>query len=207
MKSPSSSRSSGTRRRFRPRVQEHVAHPPAPLNPTAPLPLLPRAGKRMVVLSFTFLWVWLTTGCTGAPPNGPTPPSIAELGGMTAPLTSFHQQITSSLSSVTVTPGAAFTVPVTVKNTGGQRLSSVGKYPVTLSYKWFEAGRMLPIEGERTPLPVPISPGQRISFDARIVAPPAGQHLTVKLTLVQEGVAWFMMRNAPALELNAKLKR
>ncbi len=125
---------------------------------------------------------------------------------MDAPLPGFHQQITSSLSSLTAAPGAAFTVPVTVKNTGDQRLVSAGKYPITLSYKWFESGTLLPIEGERTVLPHPLNPGDQVTFDAKVVAPKEGKRLTVKFTLVQEGVAWFIFQGAPGLELNVALK-
>ena len=121
-------------------------------------------------------------------------------------LTNFSQQITSSVRNLSVSPGETLTIPVTVKNTGNQRLSSTGKFPITFSYKWFDAGKMLPIEGERTVLPGPLNPGDEASFAAKVVAPASGHDLTLKLTLVQEGVAWFMISGATPLEIRVKMK-
>ena len=118
----------------------------------------------------------------------------------------FSQQITSSVHNLSVSPGEKLTIPVTVKNTCNRLVSTAGKFPVTFSYKWFDGGTMLGIEGERTFLPRPLNPGDEVSFAAKVVAPAGGQHLTLKLTLVQEGVAWFMTSGGTPLEIPVKMK-
>jgi len=134
-------------------------------------------------------------------PQAPADPNATEQA-----LTAFRQQITSSVHNLSASPRETLMIPVTVKNTGTQRVSSAGRFPITFSYKWFDGGKMLPIEGERTLLPRPLNPGDETSFTAKVVAPPGGQDLTLKLTLVQEGVAWFMISGATPLEIRVKMR-
>ncbi|MGH9666522.1 MAG: hypothetical protein ACRD9L_19010 [Bryobacteraceae bacterium] len=98
-------------------------------------------------------------------------------------------------------------VPVTVRNTSQVPLSSTGRYPVTLSYKWFDNGAMLPMEGERTVLPAAIKPNDAVPLRMKVVAPGAGRTLTLKISLVQEGVQWFMFAGAKPLELPVTLQQ
>lgn len=149
----------------------------------------------------------VTTACKSSPESEqPSSQAPADPNGLNQALTNFSQQITSSVSTLSVSPGQVLTVPVTVKNTGNNRLASAGKFPITFSYKWFDGGRMLPIEGDRTLLPRPLNPGEQASFNAKVVAPDQGQDLTLKLTLVQEGVAWFMTSGGAPLEIPVKMK-
>ena len=142
-----------------------------------------------------------TTEQQSSSPQAPADPNATNEA-----LTSFSQQITSSVHNLSVSPGETLTIPVTVKNTGNHLVSTAGKFPVTFSYKWFDGGTMLGIEGERTFLPRPLNPGDEVSFAAKVVAPAGGQHLTLKLTLVQEGVAWFMTSGGTPLEIPVKMK-
>jgi hypothetical protein len=150
----------------------------------------------------------VSSGCKPSQTEQPSssPQTPADPNGTNEAFTAFSQQITSPLHTLTVSPGETLSIPVTVKNTGNQRISSTGKFPVTCSYKWFDGGTMLQIEGERTGLPRPLNPGDEASFAAKVVAPPRGQDLTLKLTLVQEGVAWFMTSGGTPLEIHAKMK-
>lgn len=155
-----------------------------------------------VVLSFA-----ISTACKSSPQGQQSSSQApADPNGVNEALTSFSQQITSSVSNLSVSPGQSLTVPVTVKNTGSHRLASGGKFPITFSYKWFDGGRMLPIEGERTLLPRPLNPGEEVAFAAKVIAPDQGRDLTLKLTLVQEGVAWFMTSGGAPLEIPVKLQ-
>jgi hypothetical protein len=142
-----------------------------------------------------------TTEQQSSSPQAPADPNATNEA-----LTNFGQQITSSVHNLSVSPGETLTIPVTVKNTGNHFVSSAGKFPVTFSYKWFEGGKMLGIEGERTMLPKTLNPGDEASFPAKVVAPARGQDLTLKLTLVQEGVAWFMTAGGKPLEIQVKMK-
>jgi hypothetical protein len=106
-----------------------------------------------------------------------------------------------------VSPGGAFQVPVTIKNTTNEGWEIVGKYPVVVSYKWFQDGVMLPIEGERTLLPARLSPGDSVTLTVKGTAPQNGQKLLLKITLVQEGVAWFLLQGAHPLEIPVEMKK
>jgi len=135
-------------------------------------------------------------------------PSPVHAGvGDDQPFTTFSERITSSMRLLSVHPGDTTSVPLTILNTSGNRWVSEGKYPVTLSYKWFDSGHMLGIEGVRTVLPQPVNPGQTVSLDARIVVPQDGKDLELKISLVQEGVAWFFTRGAASLDIPVKLSR
>jgi hypothetical protein len=123
------------------------------------------------------------------------------------PFTRFSERITSSIRVLSVHPGDTTFVPLTITNTSGDCWVSAGKYPVTLSYKWLDAGKMLAIEGVRTVLPQPVNPGRTVSVDARIVVPPDGKDLELRLSLVQEGVAWFFIRGAEPLDIPVTLSR
>lgn len=148
----------------------------------------------------------LLTGCANRAPEQPTSAGAADQSAMDTPLSVFKERITSSSSEIAASHGATLSVPVTVENTGASRLIGSGKYPITLSYRWFDAGKMLPIEGERTVLPHLLNPGEKESFDAKVVVPRNGSELTVKFSLVQEGVAWFFSQDAAPLEIHLKLK-
>ena len=117
------------------------------------------------------------------------------------PLTSFRQVLTSSASGLTLHPKQETTIPLHIQNPGGETWVSEGRYPVTISYKWFQNGRMLPIEGERTLLPAAVGPNQAADANVRVVAPAAAGAYALRLTLVQEAVAWFMLKSNTYLEL------
>ncbi|MGA3041055.1 MAG: hypothetical protein ABSF54_09750 [Bryobacteraceae bacterium] len=123
------------------------------------------------------------------------------------PFTTFSERITSSVRFLAAHPGDTTSAPLTIVNTGGNRWVSAGKYPVTLSYRWFDSGKVLSLEGVRTLLPQPVNPGQTVSLNARIVVPQDGKNLVLRLSLVQEGVAWFFMRGAAPLDIPVNLCR
>ncbi len=136
------------------------------------------------------------------PAAGPPP----TLGGLDQPLTSFRQNLTSSTTSLALHPGQEIRIPVRVENPGSETWVSVGRYPVTISYKWFNGTVMLPIEGERTVLPGPIGPNQALNVEVRVVAPNQPGNFTLRITLVQEAVAWFMAKSNIFLQLPASVK-
>jgi|SRR5215469_2457559 len=117
------------------------------------------------------------------------------------PLTSFRQVLTSSTTSLSVHPDQGVTIPVRIENPGPETWPSTGQFPVNASYKWFNGATMLPIEGERTPLPGPVAPNQAVNVNLRVVAPTQAGNFTLRITLVQEAVAWFMIKSNTFLEL------
>jgi hypothetical protein len=128
------------------------------------------------------------------------------LTGVDAPLVDFSERITSPVENLRVQPGETIMLPVRIMNPTNEQWVSCGKYPINLSYKWFESGRMLNIEGERTLLPRYVKPGEEVFLDAKIEVPREGTNLTLKISLVQEGVAWFFIRGGATLDIPVKLQ-
>ncbi|MEQ1907549.1 MAG: glycosyltransferase [Vicinamibacterales bacterium] len=88
---------------------------------------------------------------------------------------------------------AAFRIRVEVLNGGLVALGSYPPHPVHLSYRWFSCstGEIVVSEGTRTPLRPPAAPGVPTSYSMTVKSPArAGEH-RLRLTLVQETVAWF----------------
>ena len=143
---------------------------------------------------------WLATACHDRSSSAPAEAGIQE------PLSSFRQVLTSSVSSLTLHPEQETTVPVRIQNPGQELWVSTGKYPVTISYKWYRGGKMLLIEGERTLLPAPLGPGQTADAAVRVVAPPDAGQYRLRISLVQEAVTWFMLKSNMYLELPAAVQ-
>jgi hypothetical protein len=122
------------------------------------------------------------------------------------PLEKFSQQIASSTTTVSARSGDSFSLLVTIRNPGPPRWMSQGPFPVNVSYRWYESGRRLPVEGIRTALPAPLDPGAEATVNMRVEVPKdAHGDLTLKVSLVQESVAWFIDRGGPPLEIRVKL--
>jgi hypothetical protein len=121
------------------------------------------------------------------------------------PLSSFEQEITSTTSQLRLQPNQTFQLGVNIKNNGHELWVSKGNAPIVVSYKWFEAGKMLPIEGERTILPRPLRFGESAPVEVRVVAPPQRGQLTLIISLVQESVAWFMAKGGKPLRIPVEL--
>jgi hypothetical protein len=127
---------------------------------------------------------------------------------MDAPLTTFGQHIIGDSKMIVMKPGQRTALGVTVQNLTGRTIASAGKYPVLLSYKWFEGDRMLPIDGDRTPLVRQLAHRQALTMFAGVTAPPQpGLRLTLRFSLIQEGVAWFLSHNAPTLDIPVQLEQ
>jgi hypothetical protein len=160
--------------------------------------LLKRSAYRNVVLALAVSLCCVGTACH----EGATPQSEAEKkAGLQQPLTSFRQVLTSPKTELKLHPGEDIKIPVHIQNPGTETWVSAGQFPVAVSYKWFRDGQMLVIEGERTALPSAIGPNQAADVDVRVIAPPDPGKYGLRLTLVQEAVAWFMLKSNTFLEL------
>lgn len=116
-------------------------------------------------------------------------------------LSSYNQIIESDTKNLSVSTSQRFDIPVHIKNPGTDTWSSTGAAPVTISYKWFLNGEMLPIEGERTLLPEPIAPTGAADVTVHVVAPTETGKYELRVTLVHEGVTWFMTKSSNYLSL------
>jgi cyclopropane fatty-acyl-phospholipid synthase-like methyltransferase len=124
-------------------------------------------------------------------------------------LTLRSQQLAITLihAPVQAIVGAHFEIQVQLQNTSVHILHSGGAYPVNWAFRWIHPdGRT--IEGDRTPLmppswPDPAKTNHPIPYAAptyfvRIIAPSDPSQWTLRVTLVQEHVAWF---DGPPLHL------
>lgn len=95
----------------------------------------------------------------------------------------------------TLQPGTPYRLPITVTNTGLAPWPVSGPSPVRLSYHWLDAaGRMVVWDGARTDLPRDIAPGESVSLNALVVAPPQPGTYLLQWDLLQENVSWFSAR-------------
>jgi acetolactate synthase-1/2/3 large subunit len=81
-----------------------------------------------------------------------------------------------------------------VENLGQQILMSAPPYPVHLSYKWIDAltGQWIQEWNScRTPLPANLGARETLYCKVRLIAPPRPGRYVLRVTAVQEGVAWF----------------
>jgi cell division septation protein DedD len=73
---------------------------------------------------------------------------------------------------------------------------------VNLAYHWLDQkGRMVVFDGERTPLPHDLKPGESVTLKALIQPPEKAGSYTLEITLVQEGVAWFPEKGGGKLSI------
>jgi len=123
-----------------------------------------------------------------------------------APLTEFAQQLILEKSIPLLRIRQMLKFPVTVKNTGNQTWISRGDYTgrnvVRLAYRWLDsAGRIVVADGHRTALPHDVSPGQSIVLYPTVEAPAEVGDFVLRLTMLQEGVAWFDNQGGQPLDV------
>ncbi len=121
----------------------------------------------------------------------PLPPSIATEVGVSA----------TSVPRL-VAPMESFSVEVKITNQSRENLASIGSTPVQLSYHWLDAtsGRIVQFEGARTRLTRRVASGRPHRQPMLVVAPADTGHFTLRITLVQETVAWFTELPTPVYD-------
>lgn len=99
--------------------------------------------------------------------------------------------------------GMTYNIGVKVKNTGAIRWENKGVNPVFLGYHWinFDTKEMVVFDGPRSVMPQDaVNPGEEVTFDMRVNAPPAKGKYILQIDLVKEGVTWFSYQGVPPLE-------
>jgi len=90
----------------------------------------------------------------------------------------------------TLAPGVEIDVPVTLRNTSGERWTEARKD--RLAYHWFSAdGRMVERDGLRTTLPAPLESGESVTLRARLRAPSTPGIYYVQFEPVREHRRWW----------------
>src|SRR3989441_5844096 len=94
-----------------------------------------------------------------------------------------------------VSAGTAFTLAVTLANSGSEPWYATGPQPINLGYHWIDAGGTSVVwDGARTPLGGDVLPGGQRTVQASIQAPANPGSYFLLLALVQEGVGWLPPR-------------
>lgn len=108
----------------------------------------------------------------------------------------------------TMSAGSQQVIPTTVQNAGLEAWRAAvpderrfGK--VFVSYHWLSAESDTAViwDGIRTALPHDIGPGEAVSMDMEVIAPPEPGSYRLQITLVQEQITWFERRGAASLTI------
>jgi hypothetical protein len=96
-----------------------------------------------------------------------------------------------------LTEGITVTVPVTVLNSGPVTWQAERAPVVNLSYHWREPGKpdYTIFEGMRTSLPRDVGPGESVTLNAVVWAPPKAGTYLLEWDMVQEYVTWFFQKS------------
>ena len=105
-------------------------------------------------------------------------------------------EIVPESDALELASGALTDTRVQVANVGKLTWGSSGEKPFYLSYRWFyftTDGTLvpLPIEGERTRLPSPLAPGQRMDLIAAVRAPEKPGSYVMVWDMVHKHTTWF----------------
>ncbi|NMF62358.1 hypothetical protein DP115_05960 [Brasilonema octagenarum UFV-OR1] len=90
-------------------------------------------------------------------------------------------------------------IPVIIKNTSNFIWVAKGKNRTNFSYRWLDSDGKFVVfdgDGDRTPLPFDLSPGESAAINAVIKTPTQPGKYSLILTMVQEFVAWFSDQQA-----------
>ena len=120
-------------------------------------------------------------------------------------LTDFRQEL-RALTTLPdrMAPGEIVRLPIELGNPTAETWSPMARSPngVNLSYRWLDAstGTVVVRDGHRSFLEAPLEAGQSVVLEAVVQAPESPGAYRLRMSAVQEGVAWFSDRGAPALE-------
>ncbi len=92
-----------------------------------------------------------------------------------------------------VEQGVTFEVEVEITNNSKFRIQSDGRYPVNVCYHWINpvTNEFIVFDGVRTRIESTLRVGQTIRFNVKVIAPELTMLSILRVTFVQEGVAWF----------------
>jgi hypothetical protein len=142
-------------------------------------------------------------------PGASPPPRLAD----PIPLDSFGQTIRLAAAPPTrFRAGMPAVVRVDITNSSPVPWPSVGVSEdgvraVRLAYRWLEPSGAVVMDGERTALPHDVAPGDAVPLTACVAAPETPGRYRLRISLLQETVAWFDERGAPGLVLDTVVRR
>ncbi len=114
--------------------------------------------------------------------------------GPAAPVTLVpaYQATIGAVAPPAMLVATAYTVSVTLTNTGTAAWSAGGANPVRVAYHWHDtSGNTVVWDGARTGLGADVAAGASVAVAAQITAPPLSGRYRLTVDLVREGVGWF----------------
>ena len=165
-----------------------------------------RAILSLIVGGFCFVGF----ACSNTPPetakssaNSSTPATPAATARPLKALTAFNAEWLSQQIPSEMQAGQSYTVTLALKNPTSETWpAGTGPVTVNIAYHWLPAQGDKPVvfEGQRTPLPHDIPPGESITLSNVVVlAPPNSGVYRLQMTLVQETISWFEWQGAKPL--------
>jgi len=118
------------------------------------------------------------------------------------PLSVFSAQISVEAVPSHVPTRTSFPLAIRIRNTGKQTWLASGPRPVNAAYHWLDtAGGVVVYEGRRTSLPYDLNGGDEALLQMIVEAPERPGPHVLRITLVQESVAWFEDYGAEPVDL------
>jgi SAM-dependent methyltransferase len=134
--------------------------------------------------------------------------AAAARGPDVSPLSNFAQTLELRLPPPrkNLRPGECIWLALWVGNPGTQVWPALETIMpgcwVHLSYRWLSEAGVQVMEGIRQTLPRGLRPGERVATNLTVTGPPYPGSYRLRVTLVQEGVAWFDERGGVPLDLD-----
>ena len=119
----------------------------------------------------------------------------------------FRAKLTPAKGSLKMKPSSVSFIPIKVKNMSNSNWSFDDKRRIHLSYHWLDkSGKLIIVDGLRTPLPNNVKPRQELTLNARIVTPNKQGHYMLEFDVVQERVTWFKDKGSKTALLDVKIE-
>ncbi len=119
----------------------------------------------------------------------------------------FRARLQPQQAELSAAASDLITATVVVTNTSVRPWPASGARPVYISYHWIQPAsrRVLILDGERTPLPHDLAPGDTATIAAFVKIPPVTGTLVLQWDVVQEEVTWFSERGSTVAEVNVQI--
>ena len=93
------------------------------------------------------------------------------------------------------TPNNLIQIKLNVKNTSQFTWSSDKKFPISLSYRWYQNNEIADFDklgdGVRTKLTHSLKPGESLSLTANVLVPNRSGKYYLVFSMVEENMGWF----------------
>jgi hypothetical protein len=112
----------------------------------------------------------------------------------------YQQEIQPIATLPTIaSPNQAFALPLSVTNRSNFIWNSQARYPIKLSYRWFQHNQALPITAIPTNLPKPLPINHQTPLTATIKTPPQPGNYRLVVSMREEQHDWFDRLGAKSL--------